>query len=207
MSIKIDNMLNIGSIVKTRTSIADLMVIGYTNIENDILYDYIGCPYPVGIINSTQVITFNNDDIEEVVANGYSNGSEQQFKENYLKALSEMENYEKYENNQKKIDKEKEYLPAMFDIQRLLPIGAVVKVAKDNENKYMITSNLMEKDGLMYDYMAAKYPIGIYSLDSNCFFNDDDITDIYFFGYSIDPNYIKKAIIQNIYKEKNIHIG
>ncbi len=210
MSLNINNMLNIGSIVKIHGSNVPIMVIGYSDIRKDTLYDYSGCIYPVGIEKSNVKIIFNNSDIEEVIDKGYSNGSEIEFKEKYIKSLNKQKNIDILMKKQIIVQEAKKRLPDAFQVRRLLPIGSIVKIKLDSENKYMITSNLVEieKDGKkdLYQYMAALYPVGIVSKETNYFFNDDDITDIYYFGYNFNKEYLKNVINQNMLKGKNIHL-
>ena len=207
MGLKVDNMLNIGTIVRIRGSVPLIMIIGYSHVKNNVLYDYIGCLYPVGILDTSSCLVFNSDDIKEVIENGYSNGLELKPKEEYINSLNQMDNIKELEKNQKEFSKLKDKLPEIFKVSRLLPVGAVVKIKDDNKNKYMITANLMENDkNEMFEYTALLYPVGIVGDNSHLFFNDDDITDIYDFGYSIDEQYIKNIINQNVFSGKNIHI-
>ena len=49
------------------------------------IYDYLGCPYPDGVMSSDIFLYFDKEDIEEVIFNGYSNDDDKDYKEKYIK--------------------------------------------------------------------------------------------------------------------------
>lgn len=70
----------IGTVVKTRIeNTGCFMIAGYLPKRNeDELFDYFAVPFPMGLIDETSYICFNNDIITEVVHMGYcdNEGSE-----------------------------------------------------------------------------------------------------------------------------------
>lgn len=71
-----DKYLPIGSVVLLNGGIKKIMITGYfcsPADRKDLLFDYRGCPFPEGIIDSRGVALFNNNDIREIVHTGYKN--------------------------------------------------------------------------------------------------------------------------------------
>lgn len=71
-----DKYLPIGSVVILNGGIKKIMITGYfcsPADRKDLLFDYRGCPFPEGIIDSRGVALFNNSDIREIVHTGYKN--------------------------------------------------------------------------------------------------------------------------------------
>ena len=71
---KLEKYLPIGSVVLLKNAKKKVMVIGYlgkgTNV-NDKTFDYIGCMYPLGMIDSKKNLLFNHDQIEQFFYVGY----------------------------------------------------------------------------------------------------------------------------------------
>ena len=64
-----NEFLPIGSVCRLKTGKIKIMIMGYSvkDKENpDKTYDYLGCPYPTGVISSKDNLYFNHDQIEEV---------------------------------------------------------------------------------------------------------------------------------------------
>ncbi len=59
----------LGSIVKLRDQEKTLMIIGYIpiDIESKVSYDYLVCLYPEGVVESSNQIGINADQIEKVI--------------------------------------------------------------------------------------------------------------------------------------------
>ena len=96
MNLDKDNMLTLGTIVKIQNIAVPVMVIGFSMInDKKDCYDYVGCPYPIGIPSTGEQILFNNNMIEEVIYKGYSDEDDIAFKEKHCKFLEERkkENY------------------------------------------------------------------------------------------------------------------
>ena len=77
-----DNILSIGSVVLLKGGTKKVMVTGYLAVNNDNqkeMYDYSGCLYPEGFLDSEQVLLFNQDQIKEIYFNGYSDEEQEKF--------------------------------------------------------------------------------------------------------------------------------
>ena len=71
------------------------MVTGFCSVDNndqEKMYDYTGCLYPEGIINSNEICLFDNNQIEQVFFKGYVDEEETKFKEDLNKTLANMSN-------------------------------------------------------------------------------------------------------------------
>ena len=88
---KNNKFLSIGSIVKLKKIDFDIMIIGFCVKAKDEekIYDYLGCMYPVGLISKDEYLFFNHDDIDRVIYLGYTNELDKEYKSMLLK---EMEN-------------------------------------------------------------------------------------------------------------------
>jgi len=76
--------LPIGSIVLLKEATKKMMIIGFSVIaeeEKEKVYDYLGCVYPEGVMNSTRNLLFNHDQIDKVIAYGYFDDEETNFKQ------------------------------------------------------------------------------------------------------------------------------
>ncbi|SNU08044.1 hypothetical protein SAMN06297422_11472 [Lachnospiraceae bacterium] len=86
------NMLPIGSIIRTEGAERKLMVIGrvVTTEENDMIYDYVGVPYPEGINDSDKLYFFNRDQIEELLFIGFQDQEALIYQSEVLDNLKEL---------------------------------------------------------------------------------------------------------------------
>ena len=68
-----DKVLPIGSVVRVKgIDTASLMIIGtFGQTVDGKQKDYIATNVPVGVVNPNEVLLFNAEDIEEVIAEGY----------------------------------------------------------------------------------------------------------------------------------------
>lgn len=81
-------MLPIGSIVKLKKAEKKLMIIGALQKNGDgKTYDFMGCPYPEGILDSESMYLFNHSDVEDVCFLGYDDIERQIFIKNLEKEL------------------------------------------------------------------------------------------------------------------------
>ena len=73
----------IGTIVKLKTGVAKVMIIGICPLYNDNgtigYFDYSACLYPLGQTDQNSIF-FNEEDIEEVVFMGYEDETYEKFK-------------------------------------------------------------------------------------------------------------------------------
>ena len=84
MEEKHEKYLPLGSVVLLKGAIKCVMITGFcvkNKQLNDNVYDYLGCVYPEGIIDTDRNLMFNHTDIDKIFALGYSNEEEKKFKE------------------------------------------------------------------------------------------------------------------------------
>lgn len=87
-----NKFLPLGSIVMLNGGSKRLMIIGYLPIDSTSkMYDYMGCMYPEGVLNSNQSIIFNHSDIKQIYSLGFSDDESKKFNEK----LIELENNNK----------------------------------------------------------------------------------------------------------------
>ena len=84
-------LLPIGSVVLLKGGEKRLMICSRVIVggEENKVYDYAGCYYPEGVIDSTQLFFFNQDAIEDVYFIGFQDREEIQFKKTVLAQLDE----------------------------------------------------------------------------------------------------------------------
>lgn len=79
-------MLPIGSIVYLKEGSQKIMILNRGPVVNEkdknILYDYSGCKYPNGL-NPNEVLYFNQENIDTILFNGYSDEDETRFEQLY----------------------------------------------------------------------------------------------------------------------------
>ena len=80
-----DKYLPIGTIVTLKNGNHRIMITGFTAMSSEskgeIIYDYVGCPYPEGFTSSGRMLYFYSKDIEKVNHIGYSDSEETGFRE------------------------------------------------------------------------------------------------------------------------------
>ncbi len=85
--------LPIGTIVLLNGGEKKVMITGFCVIPNDNnhkLYDYSGCLFPEGIIDSNEVCLFNHNQIEEIYFRGYENEEEKDFKNELKETIKDI---------------------------------------------------------------------------------------------------------------------
>lgn len=65
----------------------------------------------------------------------------------------------------------------------ILPLGSVVKLAKQPGLKYMITGYFVIVDQILFDYCGVHYPLGEEKDSITVPFNRSDIEELLFEGY------------------------
>ncbi len=86
-----NEFLPIGSIVLLNGGTKKLMITGFCSIPRNNrhkLYDYIGCYYPEGVIDSNEVCMFNNDQIASIIFKGYESDEEAELRKKIHDKLS-----------------------------------------------------------------------------------------------------------------------
>ena len=78
---EIADLLPIGTVVFLSGGAKRLMIYGrfQLQIETDVVWDYIGVPYPEGNISEEHRYLFNHDQIENVVARGFDGEEEARY--------------------------------------------------------------------------------------------------------------------------------
>jgi len=86
-----DHILPLGTVVKVKKGVQELMIIGRAQLYNSGgtigYFDYAAVLYPQGIISNSQFLFFNDEDVEEVVFEGYRNEAEIAFAESYEESV------------------------------------------------------------------------------------------------------------------------
>ena len=97
MNIK-EELLPIGSIVLLKGGRKKIMIIGVkqTDLNTNIVYDYLAIPYPEGFISSDCLFFINQDAIDQVFFKGYEDEERKIF-------ITTLANY--YENKEKDSEK------------------------------------------------------------------------------------------------------
>ena len=87
----------------------------------------------------------------------------------------------------------------------LLPIGSVV-LLKDATKKLVIIGELQvnAEQNKMYEYLAVPYPEGYLVADNNYLFNQGDINDIIFRGYTNPERDIFNEALNTLYSKKEV---
>lgn len=78
-----EKFLPIGSVVLLDGDTKKLMITGFCSVnedEEDKIYDYSGCLYPEGYLDSDQIFLFNHNQIKELFYLGYQSDEETKFK-------------------------------------------------------------------------------------------------------------------------------
>lgn len=87
-----EKYLPIGSVVQLKGGKKKVMISGFFSIangEDKTVYDYSGCIYPEGILNSNELCLFNNSQIEKIVFKGLENDEEKAFKNQLIKSFED----------------------------------------------------------------------------------------------------------------------
>ena len=71
--------LPIGSVVLLNEAEKKLMIIGILQRNGEEVFDYVGCPYPEGLLDSENLFLFNHKDIAEISYLGFDNIERQIF--------------------------------------------------------------------------------------------------------------------------------
>ena len=96
--------LPIGSVVLLKGGTKRVMITGYCSIDNENtekVYDYTGCLYPEGILNSNELRLFDNNQIEKVDFRGFEDQEQIDFQKildevmtEYNSGITEVDNDE-----------------------------------------------------------------------------------------------------------------
>ena len=88
-----NDLLPIGSVVLLKGGEVKLMIVGriVTNGEAAQIFDYVGCIYPRGVVDSSNLYFFNRDDIDDIYFIGFQDREELVFRQGVLANLGELE--------------------------------------------------------------------------------------------------------------------
>ena len=86
------DLLPIGSIVRLTDGEKKVMICGRVVCQgdNNQIYDYAGCVYPQGIVDSNHLFFFNKDAIAEFFFIGFQDREEMDFRHGVLDQLGEL---------------------------------------------------------------------------------------------------------------------
>lgn len=83
--------LPIGSVVTLNNETKKLMIIGRSQVCQDVQYDYSACLFPEGYLDKDTIYVFNNDDVDILYYVGMQNEEEFVFRKALIEAEEEME--------------------------------------------------------------------------------------------------------------------
>lgn len=92
-NVNLGKYLPIGTVVLLKGGKKRLMITGFCSLaENDSskLYDYSGCLYPEGVIESKSMALFNHNQIEKIFYLGYSDLEEKNFKKELVTEVAKL---------------------------------------------------------------------------------------------------------------------
>ena len=89
-----EEFLPLGSIVLLKEAKRYVVVIGYTVVEDGSkdIWDYLGCPYPMGVMDPNKNLLFNRDQIEKVVFTGFRDEDGRKFRKKLTDTLKKIKN-------------------------------------------------------------------------------------------------------------------
>lgn len=81
---KFNELLPVGSVVLLDGAIKKIVIIGIMQVKHmedgsDVIYDYLGVPYPEGYMGMDTGLLFNHEKIKEIFFMGYSNDERDSF--------------------------------------------------------------------------------------------------------------------------------
>ena len=84
-----EKYLPIGTVVRLKGATKKIMIMGYCPIEKEKneMYDYSACLYPEGLVDSSKILLFNHDKIEQVYFVGNSDEEYQKINEQMKQML------------------------------------------------------------------------------------------------------------------------
>ena len=92
-NVNLGKYLPIGTVVLLRGGKKRLMITGFCSLDENNsskLYDYSGCLYPEGVIESKNMALFNHNQIEKIFYLGYSDLEEKNFKKELVTEVAKL---------------------------------------------------------------------------------------------------------------------
>lgn len=107
-----EKYLPIGTVVRLKGATKKIMIMGYCPIEKEKneMYDYSACLYPEGLVDSSKILLFNHDKIEQVYFVGNSDEEYQKINEQMKQMLGGIKELKNIKFPDDKNDKEIETL-------------------------------------------------------------------------------------------------
>ena len=77
-----NEILPLGTVVLLKDATRYLVVIGYSIVAQgeEKVWDYLGCPYPVGVVSTNSNLLFDKEQIDKVVHWGFSDEEGEKFR-------------------------------------------------------------------------------------------------------------------------------
>lgn len=91
-----EKFLPLGTVCLLKEAKKKVMIIGFLIVgdQPDMVYDYLGCLYPEGLISKSKNMVFNHDSIDKIYHMGFKSAESHKFNE-FLKKVEEKNNNEK----------------------------------------------------------------------------------------------------------------
>ena len=89
--------LPLGSAVMLKDATRPLIIIGYTIMEkgSDKIWDYLGCAYPIGVVDPERNLLFQKDQIDKVLSLGYQDDEGKKFIDQMEEAVKKLQDSQK----------------------------------------------------------------------------------------------------------------
>ena len=88
-----EKYLPVGTVCLLKGGSKRVMIIGFgirPNENPDIMYDYLGCLFPEGVVSLEQNMVFNHDQIDNIVAKGFADEETEKFNAALKEAIAGM---------------------------------------------------------------------------------------------------------------------
>ena len=88
------SFLPLGSIVSLKESSRYVVVIGYTVVEEgeNKIWDYLGCAYPIGVVDPSKNLLFDHSQIDKVIFRGFSDDEGNKFLNDLEESILKIKN-------------------------------------------------------------------------------------------------------------------
>ena len=89
-----NKFLPLGSVVLLKDAQRPIVIIGYTVVEEGStdIWDYLGCAYPIGVIDPSKNLLFQRNQIEKVLHTGYTDEEGDKFLNQLTESVREIKN-------------------------------------------------------------------------------------------------------------------
>ncbi len=117
-----DKYLPIGTVVTLKNQIRKIMIIGYYSPKYEgkiVIYDYVGCSYPEGLLSKDYIISFNHEDIINLDFVGFKCDEYKELNNNLCNNL-DIENNQKEVNQLLDNNKDEDVVDIFADVEPLV---------------------------------------------------------------------------------------